>query len=71
MLMGREISSGFSLSQRISGVGMPSATKQDSLTLPPILMSPSHWHTGSEGGTIDDPQMNFLKDVIQTETTHI
>lgn len=50
---------------------MPSATKQDSLTLPPILMSPSHWHTGSEGGTIDDPQMNFLKDVIQTETTHI
>lgn len=53
MLMGSEISSGLSLSQWISGVGTPSATAQDNVTLPPLSASPSHWHAGSEGGATE------------------
>lgn len=53
MLRGSVILSGSVFSQRISGVGTPSATAQESVTLPPASVSPSHRHTGREGGAAD------------------
>lgn len=50
MFTGSVILSGSSFSQITCGVGRPSATRQDSCTLPPASVSPSHRHTGRDGG---------------------
>lgn len=50
MFTGSVVLSGSSFSQITCGVGKPSTTPQDSLTLPPASVSPSQRHTGSDGG---------------------
>lgn len=71
ILMGKVMWSGSSFSQLICGAGTPSFTTHVNVTVPSTSVSPSHKHTGKDGGTTPNTAPSSKPGICYIYTTCI